>query len=53
MRSKWTMWVLIGAAMLLLLAWGRLDLLLITAPVSLVVSYLAASAGQRKIWNRR
>lgn len=39
MSSNWMGWLLVVAAVVLLLALSRLDLLLIVAPLSLLVSY--------------
>jgi len=53
MKSRWRTWALILTAVLLLLSLGRLEVVLIAVPLSLLFSYLAVSAERRKIWNRR
>ena len=41
MKQRVTAWMLIAAAALLLLASQRIDLLLISAPLSILIGYLA------------
>ena len=45
MKPRWTAWSLMAAAILLLLAQGRLELIAISAPLALAVSYLLARRG--------
>lgn len=52
MKSQVTSWLMIGVALLLLLLTGRLDIILIAGPLSLLVGLLTAHARrlrQRKI----
>jgi hypothetical protein len=54
MKSNLTIWLLVVASIILLLALGRLDLLAIVAPVSLIVSLVAtrrimSNTGPRRI----
>ncbi|HXF12692.1 MAG TPA: hypothetical protein VN517_06030 [Terriglobales bacterium] len=54
MKSNWTTGSLIVAALLLLIADGRLDLLAIVAPVSILVAMLAfRHAGSSSVEYRR
>ena len=49
MRATWTTWLWIPPTLLWLLATGRLDLLLIVAPVSLI---LASIVERRRLFGR-
>jgi hypothetical protein len=40
MKSQWTTWVVIAATLLWLVLSGRLDLLMIVVPVSVVIGYV-------------
>lgn len=46
MKSRWTTWGAVAAAVLWLLLTGRLDLLLIVLPVAAVISYVSARPGK-------
>jgi hypothetical protein len=46
MKTQWTAWSLMAAALLLLLAQGRLELAAISAPLALAASYLLARRGR-------
>jgi len=49
MKSNWTTSLLVLTAMLLLIMDRRLDLLAVVAPLSIVVSLIAAAQSQRRI----
>jgi hypothetical protein len=49
MKSSWTTSLLVLAAVLLLIMDKRLDLLEVVAPLSIVVSLIAAARWQRRI----
>jgi hypothetical protein len=56
MKSQVTSWLMIGAALGLLLIAGRLDIILLAGPVSLLVGLLTMHArrlGQRKILSEK
>lgn len=52
MKSQWMPWITIFISILFLMLSGRLDLLLVALPLSLLISWLVAReavSGQRKI----
>ena len=56
MKSQVTSWLMVGAALGLLLIAGRLDIILIAGPMSLLVGLATTHAGglrQRKILSEK
>ena len=39
MKSNWTVWPLVAASLLLLMLLGRVDLLVIVAPLAVLIGY--------------
>ena len=40
MKSQWTIWSLVAATVLWLLLFGRLDLLMVVLPASVIIGYV-------------
>jgi hypothetical protein len=52
MKSHWTTWILVAATVLWLLLSGRLGLLMVVVPVSMVIGYVLrrpAGVGRNRI----
>jgi len=52
MKSQWMTWITIFASILFLMLAGRMDLLIVVLPISLLISWLIAReavSGQRRI----
>ena len=53
MNPNWTTWPLIAASVLLLLLLGRVDLLVIVAPLAVVVGYAASARNKAPLSRQR